>query len=217
MNALIVHAHHEPTGFGGALLGVAVEGLRAHGYGVELSDLYAMRFDPVSDRRNFRSAFDPAQLRQQAEERHASSIDGFAPDVAAEMAKLASCDLLILNFPIWWLGMPAILKGWFDRVFAVGFAYGGGRKFASGLMRGKRALCVVTTGGLAREYARGGEYAPIDEVLYPIHRGIFEFTGFEVLKPFVAYGPGRNSEAGRMSDLDALRSRIDELAPARAR
>ena len=216
MNALIVHAHHEPSGFGSALLGAAVEGLRARGCGVEVSDLYAMRFDPVSDRRNFRSVFDAARLRQQAEERHASRIGGFAPEVAAEMVKVAACDLLILNFPIWWLGMPAILKGWFDRVFAVGFAYGGGRKFASGLMRGKRALCVVTTGGLADDYARGGEYAPIDEVLYAVHRGIFEFTGFEVLRPFVAYGPGRNSEAGRSHDLEALRSRLLELVPGRA-
>ena len=42
------------------------------------------------------------------------------------MDKLAWCEVLIFQFPLWWLGLPAILKGWVDRVFAVGRAYGGG-------------------------------------------------------------------------------------------
>jgi NAD(P)H dehydrogenase (quinone) len=211
MNVLIVHAHHEPSSFNATLLRAAVSALREHGHEVEVSDLYAMRFDPVSDRRNFESMFDPARLRQQAEEAHASAGGGFAAELRAEMAKLARCDLLILHFPIWWLGMPAILKGWVDRVFAVGVAYGGGRAFATGAMRGKRAMCIVTTGGLAHDYDGSGNYAPIEQVLYPIHRGIFEFTGFDVLPPFVAYGPNRVAPAERAASVDALRERIARL------
>ena len=120
MNVLIVHAHHEPSSFNAALLRTAVAALRKCGHHVEVSDLYAMRFDPVSDRRNFESVFDSTRLRQQAEESHASSGGGFDPRLRNEMARFARCDLLIFHFPIWWLGLPAILKGWVDRVFAVG-------------------------------------------------------------------------------------------------
>ena len=128
------------------MLRTATAALRAAGHTVVVSDLYAMGFDPVSDRRNFTTVADTTRLRQQAEEAHAYQEGGFAPALHTEMDKLAACDLLILLFPIWWLGLPAILKGWVDRVFAVGVAYGGGRCFGSGVMRGKRAMCVLSTG-----------------------------------------------------------------------
>jgi len=211
MNVLIVFAHHEPTSFSAAMLKTAVTALRDGGHDVEVSDLYRMRFDPVSDRRNFNSVFDASRLSQQAEEVHANRVDGFAPDVRAEIAKLVRCDLLVFHFPLWWLGLPAILKGYVDRVFAAGVAYGGGRYFDRGVMRGKRAMCVVTVGGLAREYDGSGHYAPIDTVLYPIHRGIFEFTGFEVAPPFVAYGPNRVEVSGRRRMLAELRQRMASM------
>jgi len=211
MNVLIVHAHHEPSSFNAALLRTAVAALHDCGHRVEVSDLYAMGFDPVSDRRNFESVFDPMRLRQQSEEAHASANGGYAAELRVEMAKLMHCDLLIFCFPIWWLGMPAILKGWVDRVFAVGVAYGGGRRFGTGVMRGKRAMCIVTVGGLPTDYDGSRAYAPIEQVLYPIHRGIFEFTGFEVLPPFVAYGPNRVDPTVRAGDIGALRQRITQL------
>lgn len=211
MNVLSVYAHHEPSSFSAALLHAAVSGLREGGHRVEVSDLYAMRFDPVSDRRNFASVFDAERLSQQAEEAHASRGGGFAPGLEREMLKLRRSDLLMLHFPIWWLGMPAILKGWIDRVFAVGVAYGGGRYFDSGIMKGRSAMCVVSVGGTEKDYDASGKYAPIGQVLYPIHRGVFEFTGYRVLPPFVAYAPDRADAAQRQEYLDALRARMAAL------
>ncbi|MCW5661667.1 MAG: NAD(P)H-dependent oxidoreductase [Burkholderiaceae bacterium] len=214
MNALIVYAHPEPSSFCAALLHTAATTLRAAGHTVAVSDLHAMAFDPVSDRRNFTSVANASRLRQQAEEAHASAVGGYVPELRAEMDKLVACDLLVLVFPIWWLGLPAILKGWIDRVFAVGVAYGGGRYFGGGVMRGKRALCIVCTGGLADAYSGAGHYAPIEAVLYPIQRGVFEFTGFEALPPFVAYGPNHIAAGERQRVLDALRSRLGHIAAA---
>ena len=216
MNALIVYAHHEPSSFVAAMLHTAVATLQAAGHDVTVSDLYAMGFDPVSDRRNFHTVFDANRLRQQSEEVHAAQADGFVPALRAEMRKLADCDLLAFVFPIWWLGLPAILKGWVDRVFAAGVAYGGGRHFASGVMRGKRALCIVSTGGGPMAFDGSGHYATIETVLYPVHRGVFEFTGFEVLPPFVAYGPHRTTDAERGHVLAALRARIARIATTAA-
>ena len=211
MRALIVFAHPEPASFGAAMRQQAQQALRRSGYEVQVSDLYAMRFDPVSDRRNFRSRLDPQRLRLQEEELHAAEVGGFAPELRAEMDKLLACDLLCLVFPIWWLGMPAILKGWVDRVFACGVAYGGGRRFDTGVLRGKRALCIVSVGGPERAYGDAGDYAPIETVLYPVHRGVLEFSGFEVLPPFVVYAPSRMTSAQREATLARLHERLSAL------
>jgi NAD(P)H dehydrogenase (quinone) len=199
MNILIVYAHHEPASFNGAMLRSGVAALTAAGHKVEVSDLYAMGFDPVSDRRNFTTTFDARRLKQQAEEKHASDNNGYAASLAAEMDKVDRCDVLVFQFPIWWLGMPAILKGWVDRVFAVGRAYGGGRYFETGRFRGKRAMLATTTGGLNSDFSgdKAAAYADIQTVLYPIRRGILEFLGFDVAEPFVAYGPNRISDEER--------------------
>jgi NAD(P)H dehydrogenase (quinone) len=126
MNILIVHAHHEPNSFSSALKDRAVATLTKLGHHVEVSDLYAMGFNPVSDRRNFTMVANPAYLKQQREETYAAEHDGFAPELVAEMEKVLHADLLIFNFPLWWFGMPAALKGWVDRVFAYGKMYGAG-------------------------------------------------------------------------------------------
>lgn len=124
------------------------------------------------------------------------------------MDKVASCDLLILQFPIWWLGPPAVLKGWIDRVFAVGRAHGGGRWFDGGWFAGKRAMCSLTTGGPAEVYSDIGIYAPVEQILFPIHRGILGFTGFTVLEPFVVYGPNRLGGEKRLAELERYRLRL---------
>src|SRR5437879_1475613 len=108
MRVLIVHAHHEPSSFNAAMTREAEAALKEAGHEVILSDLYAMGFDPVSDRRNFRTVADPERLRQQTEEAHASLHDGYAPELQAEMEKLLWCDTLIFQFPLWWFGLPAI-------------------------------------------------------------------------------------------------------------
>jgi NAD(P)H dehydrogenase (quinone) len=208
----IVHAHHEPTSFNGAMTREAVAALEAAGHEVIVSDLYAMGFDPVSDRRNFTTVANPERLRQQSEEAYASEHDGFAPELEAEMEKLAWCDVLILQFPLWWLGLPAILKGWVDRVLAVGRAYGGGRHFEKGVFRGKRAFCALTVGGSEMTYSSQGMYAPIESVLYPINHGILGFVGFTVLDPFTVYAPVRLSDEARRANLARYRERVLAIA-----
>lgn len=214
MRVFIVHAHHEPTSFNGAMTREATAALIAAGHEVVVSDLYAMAFDPVSDRRNFLSVKDPEQLKQQAEEAYASECNGYVPELQAEMDKLAWCNILIFQFPIWWLGLPAILKGWVDRVFAVGRAYGGGRWFDGGVFAGKRAMCSVTVGGPAPVYSERGVYGPVSSILFPIHRGIFGFTGFTVIEPFVVYGPTRLHQEQRQAYLAAYRERVLGLEAA---
>jgi len=210
-NILIVHAHHEPKSFSSALAKAAAESFTEQRHKVDFSDLYAMKFDPVSDRRNFTTVRDPNFFKQQQEELYAAKHLGFAPEIEVEMQKLERCDLLVFSFPLWWFGLPAILKGWVDRVFAYGRVYGRGRWYDKGLGQGKRAMALVTTGSAKSAYDRKGLHPELNAILTPIHHGIFWFNGFSPLQPFVAWAAAHGSDADRKRVLDQWRDRLKGL------
>lgn len=211
MNVLIVLSHPEPKSFNGAMFDTAVRTLEAAGHTVATSDLYRMGFDPVSNRHNFTTVKDPDFLKLQLEETHASETGGFAPEIEAELRKLEACDLLILQFPMWWFGMPAILKGWIDRVMAMGRTYGYGSIYQTGKFRGKRAMLSLTTGGPEEAYRKGGFNGDIEAILRPIQRGVLEFLGFEVLAPQIHYGPVRVEPEQRQAWLSGYAERLQSI------
>jgi len=208
MKFLFVLAHPEPASFTASLARYGMRAIEEEGHITDVADLYAMKFDPVSDRRNFVGAANPGRFDQQAEEKVASATRGFSAGLQKEMDRLESCDVLVLQFPIWWLGMPAIMKGWIDRVFAIGRTYGGGRWFDRGMMRGKRAMIAVTIGGTERAYSPDGLYGPAADVLRPINHGILAFCGFDVVEPFIAYAPARKSDDERQEIFAAYADRL---------
>ncbi|MEN9203062.1 MAG: NAD(P)H-dependent oxidoreductase [Thermostichus sp. DG_1_5_bins_95] len=189
MNVLIVYAHPDPNSFNAALRDIAVEVLTEAGHGVVLSDLYAMNFNPV--------------LRL-------NELRGDLQEIEPEMDKVRGADLLLFQFPNWWYGMPAILKGWIDRVFAFGFAYDTDHTFAEGLLKGKKAMLSFTVG--AREdYFRQAPQRDLLRVFEPIHYGTFAYCGLQVLPPFIVYGPGEMDEAERQNTLAAFREYLQKL------
>ncbi|MGK7923722.1 MAG: NAD(P)H-dependent oxidoreductase [Spirulina sp.] len=212
MNVLIVHAHHEPQSFSSALYRQAESTLEAAGHTVLVSDLYSMGFDPVSDRRNFTSTANADYLKQQREEMHASEVNGFASDIETEMQKLEQCDALIFNFPLWWFGMPGILKGWCDRVLTMGRIYGGPQLYENGIGKGqKRGLVILTTGGGLPAYDGWGLNPALEDILLPIQHGIFWFNGFLPLTPFVAWSPTRVTPEQRVEYLGQLDRKLQSL------
>lgn len=215
MNVLIVYAHPEPKSFNSAMRDLAVETLRGAGHEVVVSDLYAMRFNAVVGEGDFLGErADPEFLAIAAEQTKAIQTNTLAPDIVAEQKKLARADLLILQFPIWWFGMPAIMKGWADRVFARGFAYIAGRKYDTGMFKGKAAIVSATTGTSADTYAPDGIDGDIHSVLWPVHNGLLRYSGFDVIEPYVAYMPGRVSAEQRQAYLDGYRQRLLDLDAA---
>ena len=115
MNTLIVYAHPEPKSFNGAMKDLAVETLRGRGDNVEVTDLYAMKFKAVVGADDFQGKrADPDFLSVATEQTRAYQTGTLASDIVAEQKKVERADLIILQFPIWWFGMPAILKGWAD-------------------------------------------------------------------------------------------------------
>jgi NAD(P)H dehydrogenase (quinone) len=193
MKIFIVYAHPEPQSINGAMFRTALETLTEAGHTVHTSDLYAMQFNPISNRHNFTSVKDPLYFKQQFEEMYAAEVGGFAPLIEEELQKVEACDVMIWQFPLWWFSVPAILKGWADRVFAMGRTYGSGRFYENGVFKNKKALLSVTTGGAEESYLPDGFNGDLPGILRPIQRGILQFTGFSVLRPHVIYGPVRQT------------------------
>ena len=208
MNVLLVHAHEEPKSFNGAMRDTAVAVLNESGHTVEVSDLYAMKFNPVGGRHDFTTLANPDFFKFGIEQANASEAQTFAPDVATEQEKLLRADLLIFQFPLWWFGLPAILKGWVDRIFAAGLTYGGGRLYSNGVFRGKRAMLSLTTGSPPSSYSPRGLNGDIDAILFPIQHGILYFVGFDVLPPFVAYSVARSTREQREQYLRVYADRL---------
>lgn len=210
MNILIVYWHPEPLSFNAAMLKTAVETLREE-HAVVLSDLYRMSFNPVSGRQNFTSVKDGGYFKQQAEELYATENNSFSEEIEREISKVEKCDLMIWQFPLWWFGLPAVLKGWVDRVFAMGRTYGNGKFYENGTFRGKTGLLSLTTGGPDEAYQPGGFNGDINGILRPVQRGILEFLGFQVLSPNVVYGPAHLAEDERKIHLENWRRRLNVI------
>jgi NAD(P)H dehydrogenase (quinone) len=213
---LIVHAHPEPKSLTRELVEVAVQTLAQQGHEVLLSDLYGMHWKAVFDQHDFPSRADPARLSFIAESGHSYASSQQAADIASEQQKLLAADAVILQFPLWWFGMPAILKGWVDRVFAYGLAYGfkgaGNRyRYGDGGLKGKRALLSVTVGGAAEDYSPRGINGPIEQLLFPITHGTLFFPGMDVLPTHAVYGTGRISAEDVTAAKAAWRFRLERL------
>ncbi len=213
MNTLIVYAHHEPRSFNAMMRNVAVETLSGEGHEVVVSDLYAMQFNPVSGRHDFASAADPAYFDYQAEQRSAARNGARAPDLRAEHEKLRWCELLILQFPLWWYGVPAIMKGWIDRVMSVGFAYDNGMKFEQGGLRGRFGLVSTSTAADRTRYdpTEPLAYASMEDTLKPLHRGLFRYVGITPCEPFIGWGVNRMSAGERQACGASYRAHLRDI------
>lgn len=139
MRTLVIHAHPSPESFAAALFREACATLAQSGHAVEACDLYAERFDPVLPIVTFRRYLDPPANRAGVE-RYVESL------LAAEA--------LAFVFPVWHDGPPAILKGYFDRVFLRGVVF----EIADGVfyprLHNIRRLGAVVLYGADRERTR---------------------------------------------------------------
>jgi NAD(P)H dehydrogenase (quinone) len=143
MNHLIIFAHPNPASFGSALCREFVKSSESKGNKVQVRNLYEIAFNPVL------SAADLTSLE-----------NGIVPaDIKAEHAYITEADHLTFIYPVWWGGMPAIMKGYIDRVFSYGFAYEYNETGVKGLLAGKRGSIICTSGASNEEYEKAGMHA----------------------------------------------------------
>lgn len=210
---LIVLAHPEPTSFAAALARTAVATLEDGGWDVTLLDLYREDFDPVLSERDFAQRTIPDRLQPMDEQIHAVTGGTFAPDLARHIELFTAADLLVLVSPMWWFSVPAMLKGWIDRVFANGVAYSYPDVPAwSGFLGTKRGMLVMTS-SYEPEQFRADRVGELHHVLHPLLHGTLAYTGMQVLEPFVAYAADSVDADTRARYLRDLAARLRSLPP----
>ncbi|ANZ39861.1 NADPH-quinone reductase [Lentzea guizhouensis] len=220
--ALWVYAHPRRDSLNDRLLQAGSKALSQR-YEVAVSDLYAQGFDPVLSKRDLGDLGErPGNIAELAGEAYAS---GQLPvDVREEQAKLAAAELLVLQFPLWWYGPPAILKGWFDRVLTSGFAYGDldaelgvPRRYGDGGLVGRKALVVVTAGEDERSIGPRGISGDLDSLLFPITHGVLWYVGIETLDLHVVHDADSLGPEAVEREVERLVSRVGGLADERPR
>jgi NAD(P)H dehydrogenase (quinone) len=132
MRILMVYCHPRADSFSAALRDTALEALRARGHEVELRDLYAEGFNPVLTAEE-RSVYNDEAANQAG--------------IEHEIAQLQRADALLLVYPTWWYGMPAMLKGWFDRVWVPGVTFTFSNGAIQPALTNIKRMGVVTTYG----------------------------------------------------------------------
>jgi len=210
MNVLLVVAHPEPSSFNAYLASVTYDTLSKNGHAVHLSDLYGSDFDPRESGRHYSVRFDPECFNAQAEQCFNWENRSLPEQVQNEIDKIMWADLLVLQFPLWWFGPPAILKGWMDRVFVYGGLYSSSRRHDRGSCAGKKALISVTTGSSAEACSFDGREGDTQLILWPLLYAL-RYVGYTVLQPCIIHGVrgGLSGDAAQAQKEYLLRTERD--------
>ncbi|MBI4687940.1 MAG: NAD(P)H-dependent oxidoreductase [Nitrospirae bacterium] len=212
MNVLLIYAHPEQQSFNAALKQTAIDTLSKQGHAVEVSDLYAMNFKTTLDREDFLSLTETNHVNYVTELKAAYMNNALVEEIRKEQEKVRRADFLLFQYPLWWFSVPAILKGWFDRVLTTGFAWDFGRLYDKGLLAGKKGMVSVTTGGPENFYAEDAPHGwSIEQVLYPINHGVLYFCGITPVEPFAAFSVFQVDNEVRKKYLEDFRKRLLSL------
>ena len=165
MKNLIIYAHPNSGSLNHFFKQTILESLEESGEETEVRDLYEISFNPVFSLNDM----------------NGQRMGKVAPEIQTEQDFITWADRIIFVYPIWWTGMPAIMKGYIDRVFSYGFAYRYDNGVQKGLLTGKRAVIVNSHGKSNAEYEASG----MDKALaLTSDTGIFNYCGFEIQKHF---------------------------------
>lgn len=164
MNHLVIYANPDPKSLSAEYKNIVVQLTEMSRNVVNVRDLYNVRFSPVLEKR----------------ELDALRCGQIAQDVKVEQDYILWADLITFIYPVWWVGMPAVLKGYIDRVFTQGFAYGMDEKARfQGLLANKK---VVILNNMGSSYDRYNKNGMLNTLRQSTDEGIFEFCGMEVVE-----------------------------------
>jgi len=165
MRHLIIYAHPNENSLNHQLLTTVIETLESRNQEIVVRDLYATGFDPV---------LSLADMQGQR-------MGKVADDIQVEQDYISWAEQITFIYPIWWTGLPAMMKGYIDRVFSYGFAYRYDQGIQKGLLTGKKAVILNTHGKSHEEYQQSG----MDKALsLTSDLGIFTYSGFEIIRHF---------------------------------
>uniref|UniRef100_A0A3P9MW52 Ribosyldihydronicotinamide dehydrogenase [quinone]-like n=1 Tax=Poecilia reticulata TaxID=8081 RepID=A0A3P9MW52_POERE len=184
----------EPT-YCSASKNAAVDILTDQGCIVEVSDLYAMASKAAATAEDLKGNLTCAEAFRYPDESKLSWEQGnLSYEIAKEQSKLAEADLVIFQFPMYWFGVPGILKGWFDWVLTNGFDFSQDEPYA---------VLSLTTG--CRTAIRS-----LIAILF-LQNGVLHHCGFQVLAPQVFWAPEFADAEERWNMLASWRLRLEGL------
>ncbi|MBL8677727.1 MAG: glutathione-regulated potassium-efflux system oxidoreductase KefF [Myxococcales bacterium] len=131
----------------------------------------------------------------------------FSIDIEAEQAALVAADVVVWQHPIYWYTAPALQKLWFEKVLALGWAFGRG----GDMLRGKRCLWVATTGAPEDAYDEAGMHQHAFGAFEPVVRQTAQFCGMKWLEPMIVHGAIRLSDDELEAQGQKYRARLIEL------
>lgn len=166
MNILVIYAHPYNKSFNHAIKESIINAAETAQHNVVVRDLYALNFNPVLSASELVNSFKGGEVPE---------------DVRIEQEHLAWAEAVVLVYPLWWAGMPAILRGYLDRIFSYGFAYTATDAGIVGLLGNKRIIMVNTIGAAEEVYQKNGMLNALETIANP---GIFNFCGTSVEKYF---------------------------------
>jgi NAD(P)H dehydrogenase (quinone) len=163
MRHLIIYAHPNENSLNHSLLNTVVETLQSRDQEVIVRDLYKIGFDPVFSLEDMQGQFQGK----------------LSDDVKLEQEHISWAEQITFIYPIWWTGLPAMMKGYIDRVFSYGFAYRYDQGIQKGLLKGKKTVIINTHGKSHEEYEKTG----MDKALtLTSDNGIFIYSGLEIIR-----------------------------------
>lgn len=218
MRVLWVSAHPDERSLNAELRDAGHHAVRDAGHHLDVSDLYSMGWKATLDRDDLGDHVDlPPEISRATKRAYEDGT--LASDVREEQEKLRRADAVVLQFPLWWYSVPSIMKGWIDRVFSKGFAYGiadpdhPGRTFryGDGPLQGRRAQVITTAGSPAAALGPRGINGQIDQVLFPLLHGTLWYVGMTVLPPVVIDSADRMDPTELETARQVVRQRVDRL------
>ncbi|MGN7705989.1 NAD(P)H-dependent oxidoreductase [Chryseobacterium sp. JV274] len=163
MRHLIIYAHPNENSLNHNLLNTVVETLQSRNEEIIVRDLYTIGFDPVL-------SLDDMQGQRMGK---------ISDDIRVEQEHISWAEQITFIYPIWWTGLPAMMKGYIDRVFSYGFAYRYDQGIQKGLLTGKKTVIINTHGKSHGEYEKTG----MDKALtLTSDNGIFIYSGLEIIR-----------------------------------
>lgn len=193
MKVLVIYSHQNPKSFSKQIQETVVSEFKENGHEVNVRDLYAIGFDPVLKVADFEKLI-------------AGSV---SEDVKIEQDYIRNADLLVFIHPIWWAGMGAVMKGYIDRVFSMGFAYKYTAKGPEGLLNGKKAILINNMGSPYEFYDQIGM---INSLKMTLDRGIFGFCGIDVVEHIFNGGVPSANDEQKKSYLDNIKESIRKVS-----
>lgn len=213
MNVFMVYAHQDPASFGSAMHNRALSFFEKRGDSVVVSDLYGSGFHAVAAKWDFKTSggVHKNYMLEQKRTADSGSAGGFAEDIKQEVERLRAADLMVIEFPLWWHAPPAMMKGWFDKVFALGVVWDGDHRYENGFLRNKQSLVITGAGDPQSNYSPDGIHkATLTQHLYPFLHSTLAHAGMNVLQPYVAYNLTIAGEEERQELLSGLDTHLQK-------